>query len=118
MNRREFLGTSVGCALSLHAGQSATGSGSPDGGSAGSDTSVRSLFPRLEQDVYLNAARGTPLGRFAEEVISFLSRDLAHLTASPTRSAMDRAGVENFPAWGDIPRSCSLPASVTLARAA
>ncbi len=59
MNRREFLATGVGGALGHSVPwRPAYPSWSQQGG-------VRQLFPRLEHEIFLNAAAGTPLARFA-----------------------------------------------------
>ncbi len=62
MNRREFLASgSAGVVLSASPrGESVSGSTEAD------VARYRSLFPRLQDEVFLNAAAGTPLGAFAE----------------------------------------------------
>jgi len=65
MRRRDFLSTSAGGLAGL-----AAASCSPEDGRAGASATVsttpRDNFPRLESQVYLNGAGGTPLGAFAE----------------------------------------------------
>ncbi len=75
MNRRDFIATGASGAL----GSAITPSGRP-GHAAATGTSIdatesrggqspepRALFPRLEHEVFLNAAAGTPLGTFAQD---------------------------------------------------
>ncbi|MCG8413200.1 MAG: aminotransferase class V-fold PLP-dependent enzyme [Pseudomonadales bacterium] len=61
MKRREFISTSLGGIAALR---------SSSGFSAEStrlqSSNIRSQFPRLDTEVFLNAAGGTPLGNFAE----------------------------------------------------
>ena len=59
MNRREFLAAGVGGVLG------AQGVAEPRT-SPMRTQEIRSLFPRLQQDVFLNAAAGTPLSRFTQ----------------------------------------------------
>ncbi len=80
MNRRDFLATGAGGALSsaLHRPGGAASSederrrsGGPEGsrtigGGAAILQDVRSLFPRLDHEIFLNAAAGTPLSAFAQ----------------------------------------------------
>ncbi len=65
MNRRNFLATGVGGAV----GVGATGwpQVSRPAGDRQAPTDIREMFPRLERDVFLNAAAGTPLSTFTEE---------------------------------------------------
>jgi selenocysteine lyase/cysteine desulfurase len=63
MNRREFLAAGVGGAL----GSSVLGADEWRKPTTTRQDSLRAAFPRLESDVFLNAAGGTPLGTFAEE---------------------------------------------------
>lgn len=64
MDRRTFVGTGLSGALGVGLGQAVEWS-EPIAGAQ----SVRSLFPRVEQETFLNGAGGTPLGAFAEEGI-------------------------------------------------
>lgn len=65
MNRRNFLATGVGSAVAVGAtgwsdlGRPLSNHQAPAG--------VREMFPRLEREVFLNAAGGTPLSTFAQE---------------------------------------------------
>ena len=65
MNRRSFIGAGIGTSILSHRSR---GSGFSRATPLlpGTD-SVRSLFPRAQQEVYLNAAAGTPLSSFAEQ---------------------------------------------------
>lgn len=63
MNRRGFVNT-AGLALASLATPSFTESLASSYTSA---SSYRDLFPRLQQEIFLNAAGGTPLSAFAEE---------------------------------------------------
>jgi hypothetical protein len=63
MNRREFLAAGVGGAL----GTSVLGAEEGRKPTATRQGGLRAAFPRLESDVFLDAAGGTPLGTFAEE---------------------------------------------------
>ena len=77
MRRREFVATTMKGAAGVSA--ASVGSGTWPGGeefpiaNAPADfraaQSLRSLFPRLEAEVFINGAGGTPLARFAEEGI-------------------------------------------------
>ncbi len=61
MDRRAFVAAGLGTALgarSLH--------GAPGAARRRAQDDIRALFPRLEREVFLNAAGGTPLGRFAD----------------------------------------------------
>ena len=61
MDRREFVAAGVGSALgvrTLSAPAADTGPVTQD--------QFRSLFPRAQREVFLNAAAGTPLGTFAD----------------------------------------------------
>lgn len=78
MRRKDFLSATVGGALAgalTPAGlQGMGGSADMDAGTSAAgiakqDASVRAAFPRLENDVFVNGAGGTPLGRFADESI-------------------------------------------------
>lgn len=62
MDRREFL---VAGAAALGAAGTGTASASPSNSAAAAGSDYRSQFPRLQQDVYINAARGTPLSTFS-----------------------------------------------------
>ena len=65
MNRRDFLATGVGGAVGVGASGWPRVSRPPHGHQAPTD--VREMFPRLEREVFLNAAGGTPLSTFSEE---------------------------------------------------
>lgn len=67
MNRRQFVASGIGGALAAHS--LAARQGGPGTQMPGRD-SIRRLFPRLQQETFLNAAAGTPLGRFAEEALA------------------------------------------------
>ena len=62
MNRREFLAAGTGTALGA-----AALTNTANASDKGVAEPLRSLFPRLDHEVYLNAASGTPLGKFAED---------------------------------------------------
>ena len=64
MNRRDFLATGAGGALGTALTPPAGGS-SGAAASSGQSTVPRSLFPRLEHEIFINAAAGTPLSTFA-----------------------------------------------------
>lgn len=67
INRREFITTGVACAVSTGAGRLRVADAPPARVQAGRvGALVRDLFPRLRDEVFLNAAGGTPLGAFAE----------------------------------------------------
>jgi selenocysteine lyase/cysteine desulfurase len=78
MRRKDFLSATVGGALAgafvpgplqgMDAGTDGKHSTGVSGGSA-QDAAARAAFPRLENDVFVNGAGGTPLGRFADESI-------------------------------------------------
>ncbi len=65
MNRRDFLASSAGGALA----GALTPAGGPRGARSGRSaiSQARASFPRLEREVFINAAGGTPLGSFAED---------------------------------------------------
>lgn len=74
MKRRDFVATSVGGAVGLAGariveGAEPTPTPRSFSGALPGSQSVRSLFPRLDDEVFINAAGGTPLGGFAEEAI-------------------------------------------------
>lgn len=71
MDRRTFVATGVGGAIA--AGTPVPAAGVPSRPSSrapaspsGAQAPVRELFPRLQHDVFINAAGGTPLGTFSE----------------------------------------------------
>lgn len=69
MNRRRFV-AGVGGILAAHSVAGGRPARLGQGGRASPlNTSVRKFFPRLENEIFLNAAGGTPLGRFAEEAL-------------------------------------------------
>lgn len=94
MDRRSFVGTGVGGALAL-----GLGGGAPEAISATNEApqSVRSLFPRVERETFLNGAGGTPLGAFAEEGIG---RYLDFIRLGPDEG---RAEYRNR-VWNDVRR--------------
>ncbi len=61
MKRREFISTSVGGIAALKSSFSFSAEST-----SRQPKDIRDQFPRLENEVFLNAAGGTPLGRFAE----------------------------------------------------
>lgn len=71
MERREFVLTGLAGALEFSA-TTGTGSKSRSRPQAGRSrqASPRDLFPRLRDEVFVNGAGGTPLGRFAEDGIA------------------------------------------------
>ncbi|NIR43232.1 MAG: aminotransferase class V-fold PLP-dependent enzyme [Gemmatimonadetes bacterium] len=76
MDRRRFVTTSVAGIMGAGAGAEAsalTGAETWSGAQLQQDgpgrQSIRAQFPRLKDEIYLNAAGGTPLGAFAEEGI-------------------------------------------------
>ncbi len=70
MDRRQFLttcmGAAVGAPLALEAG-ARRGAAVGRAGARQTPDEIRELFPRLEGQVFLNTAGGTPLGSFAQE---------------------------------------------------
>jgi selenocysteine lyase/cysteine desulfurase len=66
MRRRDFLQASTALSTGMWMGSSIF-SAPPDSAIKADLSDWRSLFPRLKTDVYLNAARGTPLSAFSEE---------------------------------------------------
>lgn len=80
LNRRAFVTGGVGAAIAAtRIGTAATGPAGP-AESAGPADSVRARFPRLEDEVYLNAAGATPLGAATE---AGLARHLDLLRLGP-----------------------------------
>lgn len=81
MNRRDFLATGAGGALGTAftradgsvAGEDGSSSAvvreasEATGAEAASPQDIRGLFPRLEHEIFLNAAGGTPLSTFAQQ---------------------------------------------------
>ena len=74
MNRREFVATSA----SGMAGLGLTGDRSSQRTGQGAGQDVRSMFPRLEREVFVNGAGGTPLGSFAEEGLRRYTEFMRH----------------------------------------
>ena len=68
MKRREFVSTSIGALATLPVVTTSAVSNAAEFNPQ-DITSVRAQFPRLETEVFLNAAGGTPLGSFAEKGI-------------------------------------------------
>ncbi len=76
MNRRDFLATGATGALgsaiprSTRRAEPETAAGErtgPSGGRGGQSPAPRALFPRLEREIFVNAAAGTPLSTFAQD---------------------------------------------------
>ena len=89
MHRREFLATGVAGALSVPALGRLPWNlpARPNSGVTPGD--VRPLFPRLQHDVFLNAAAGTPLSTFVE---ASLQRYLTHWQQGPTSADSEEVG--------------------------